>query len=295
MIIVILHCAISMQACVKCTSEGSLQSFVTVLRDDMSNHLWVLWPAGTVAALLGPPLASGEILIHRSHGCSSNPPADAPSLLPRQPATSLLWHACMSVSLCLYDHSSTHLSVKHQLWKHRLVLKGTASELFVSLQDEPHRVREIISKIREKKGSWKAICSNELFIDWSVPVPTLADEWLMATCCRTEPVPRLQEHSNSAFRSMTGRCNLKLRFDLKEVTWKRDSSFCGVQLIALYQLHKFMAFVLFQWKLVHDLWSNERNTHSIMVEVLTESGFRGCTRVTVCSTCSNNSHYWLQQ
>lgn len=78
--------------------------------------------------------------------------------------------------------------------------------------------------------------------------------------------PRLQERSNSAFRSMTGRCNLKLQFDLKEVTCTRDSSVRGIQLIALYQLHNFMAF---------------------------ESVFRGCTSATVCSTCSNSDH-WLQ-
>lgn len=92
--------------------EGLLEIFPTLLGDDILNHLWFPWPVGTAEALLGPPPASGEILIHRSHGCSSNPPADAPSLLPRQPATCLLWHACVSVCLTQSVHSSVHLSVK---------------------------------------------------------------------------------------------------------------------------------------------------------------------------------------
>lgn len=79
--------------------RSTLHTFVTVLGDDMSSHLWLFWPAGAAAAPLGLPPASGEILIHRSHGCSSNPPADAPFLLPRQPATWLLRHARVSVRL----------------------------------------------------------------------------------------------------------------------------------------------------------------------------------------------------
>lgn len=74
-------------------------------------------PLARAAPPLGLPPAPREILIHRSRGCSSNPPADAPSLLPRQPApcpptpwapsnpttTTRVW---MSV------HSSVHLSVR---------------------------------------------------------------------------------------------------------------------------------------------------------------------------------------
>lgn len=100
------------RCCDKHTLEGLLQTSVTVLGDDMLNHLWVPWPVGTAAALLGLPPASGEILIHRSHGCSSNPPADAPSLLPRQPATCLLWHACVSVCLTQSVHPFVRPSVR---------------------------------------------------------------------------------------------------------------------------------------------------------------------------------------
>lgn len=140
----------------RCSAKRLLEGFPTLLGDDILNHLWFPWPVGTAAALLGPPPASGEILIHRSHGCSSNPPADAPSLLPRQPATCLLWHACVSVCLTQSVHSSVHLSVKRLKPEASVIkmhtcfyLKGQYVSCFPPYRT--YRVLEIISKIRKKR------------------------------------------------------------------------------------------------------------------------------------------------
>lgn len=138
---------------------------------DSPDLLALQWPC------LALPQASGDILTHRSHGCSSNPPADAPSLLPGEPATRLLWHACMSV------HTSIH-SFRPSSESDLQTGMSCGQRVRYLLPCSTNRVLEIISKINFKK---KAICSNELFIGWHVSLPTLADEWLMATCSSTEP------------------------------------------------------------------------------------------------------------
>lgn len=94
----------------------------------------------------GPPLASGEILIHRSHGCSSNPPTDAPSLLPRQRASSdmpVFLSAWLSLSICPSICLSNGWSLNYK--NCTLEFKGAVSEVCVGiLGNKTNRRRNVL-------------------------------------------------------------------------------------------------------------------------------------------------------
>lgn len=162
-------------------------------------------PLARAAPPLGPPPVPREILIHRSRGCSSNPPADAPSLLPRQPALcppypSLTPHTHPELpplqppplgSVCLSIRLSICLS-KPPLCVQNILIFSEAREKKKKKQQKKLVIIVVCKKNvffflkNEKKGWWKAICCHELLISWRGAVATLADEWLMATCCHRQ-------------------------------------------------------------------------------------------------------------
>lgn len=139
------------------------------------------WPATGVR---GDPDSQKPWLLLKPAGRCSLSPASPAGIVP--PLTCLC--VCLPIAVCPFVRPSVRqageaqsLSYKNGHW----FLKG--SEVFVLLNNMQALNIGLISKINEENGPWKAICSHESFIGWRVLVPTLADEWLMATCCCSEP------------------------------------------------------------------------------------------------------------